>query len=67
MAVQIAWGWIRLQPESQLTLWFNRRFAHGGRRMRRVGIVALARRLLIELWRFVDTGALPEGAIASAA
>lgn len=67
MAVQIAWGWIRFQPDSELTLWFNRRFAHGGRRMRATGIVALARRLLIELWRFVETGALPDGAIASAA
>jgi len=66
MAVQIAWGWIRHQPESALTLWFNRRFAHGGRRMRAIGIVALARRLLIELWRFVETGALPEGATPSA-
>jgi transposase len=66
MAIQIAWGWIRHQPQSTLTLWFNRRFAHGGRHMRAIGIVALARRLLIELWRFVETGALPEGAIASA-
>jgi len=65
MAIQIAWGWVRFQPDSQLTRWFERRFAHGGRRMRAIGIVALARRLLIELWRFLETGALPEGAIAS--
>lgn len=65
MAIQIAWGWIRFQPDSALTLWFDRRFAHGGRRMRAIGIVALARRLLIELWRFLETGALPEGAIPS--
>jgi transposase len=65
MAIQIAWGWIRFQPHSELTLWFDRRFAHGGRRMRAIGIVALARRLLIELWRFLETGALPEGATAS--
>jgi transposase len=65
MAIQIAWGWIRFQPDSELTRWFERRFAHGGRRMRAIGIVALARRLLIELWRFLQTGALPEGAIAS--
>lgn len=65
MAIQIAWGWIRFQPDSHLTRWFERRFAHGGRRMRAIGIVALARRLLIELWRFLETGALPEGATAS--
>lgn len=65
MAIQIAWGWIRFQPDSELTRWFERRFAHGGRRMRAIGIVALARRLLIELWRFLETGSLPEGAIAS--
>ena len=47
------------------TRWFERRFAHGGRRMRAIGIVALARRLLIELWRFLKTGTLPDGAIAS--
>jgi transposase len=65
MAIQIAWGWVRFQPDSELTRWFERRFAHGGRRMRAIGIVALARRLLIELWRFLETGALPEGATAS--
>jgi transposase len=65
MAIQIAWGWLRFQPDSELTRWFERRFAYGGRRMRAIGIVALARRLLIELWRFLETGALPEGAIAS--
>jgi len=65
MAIQIAWGWVRFQPDSELTQWFERRFAHGGRRMRAIGIVAVARRLLIELWKFLETGSLPEGAIAS--
>jgi transposase len=65
MAIQIAWGWVRFQPDSTLTRWFDRRFAHGSRRLRAIGIVALARRLLIELWRFLQTGALPEGATAS--
>ena len=65
MALQIAWGWVRFQPDSTLTQWFDRRFAHGGRRMRAIGIVAVARRLLIELWRFLQTGTLPEGAIPS--
>ena len=65
MAIQIAWGWIRFQPDSELTRWFERRFAHGGRRMRAIGIVAVSRRLLIDLWRFLETGSIPEGAITS--
>ena len=65
MAIQIAWGWLHFQPDSALTLWYQRRFAHAGRRMRAVGIVAVARRLLIELWRFLETGSLPEGAVPS--
>ena len=65
MTIQIAWGWLHFQPDSALTLWFQRRFAKGGRRMRAVGIVAVARRLLIELWRFLETGSLPAGAVTS--
>ncbi len=65
MAIQIAWGWLHFQPNSALTLWYQRRFASGGRRMRNIGIVAVARRLLIELWRFSETGVLPDGAITS--
>jgi transposase len=62
LMIQIAWGWLRYQPHSALSLWFNTRFALGGKRMRRIGIVALARRLLIALWRYVQSGAIPEGA-----
>lgn len=62
IAIEIAWSWLHHQPESQLSQWYQRRFAHGGSRMRKIGIVALARRLLVELWRFLETGALPEGA-----
>jgi transposase len=65
MAIQIAWGWLHFQPNSALTLWYQRRFASAGRRMRNIGIVAVARRLLIELWRFSETGLLPDGAITS--
>ena len=65
MAIQIAWGWLHFQPDSALTLWFQQRFANGGRRMRAIGIVAVARRLIIELWRFLETGTLPEGAVTS--
>lgn len=63
MAIQIAWGWLRFQPASALTRWYEERFANQGRRARAVGIVALARKLLIELWTFLETGALPEGAV----
>ncbi|MDP3612800.1 MAG: transposase, partial [Rubrivivax sp.] len=62
LLVELAWGWLRLQPDSELTQWFNRRFATGGKRMRRVGIVALARRLAIALWRYLQTGEIPAGA-----
>jgi transposase len=61
--VELAWLWIRLQPHSELSRWFERRFARGGSRMRRVGIVAVARRLLIALWHLVEHGAVPRGAI----
>ena len=62
LMIQIAWGWLRYQPHSALSVWFNTRFALGGKRMRRLGIVALARRLLIALWRYMQSGAIPEGA-----
>lgn len=64
--IEFAWMWLRWQPNSALSQWFSRRFAHGSRRMRRIGIVALARKLLIALWRYVDTGALPDGAVLKA-
>jgi transposase len=62
MMVQLAWGWLRWQPDSALTQWYQRRFATGGSRQRRIGIVALARKLLIALWHYVDHGIVPEGA-----
>ena len=60
--VELAWRWLRLQPRSELTGWYNRRFAKGGARMRKIGIVALARKLLIALWHYVEHGVVPEGA-----
>ncbi|MGF6931254.1 transposase [Paraburkholderia sp. UCT70] len=63
--VEQAWRWLRLQPDSLLTQWFNRRFAGNGKRMRRVGIVALARRLAIALWRYLEHGEIPAGASLS--
>jgi len=61
--IELAWLWLRWQPASALSQWFNRRFAHGSKRMRRIGIVALARKLLIALWRYTEHGVIPQGAI----
>jgi transposase len=63
--IQLAWTWVRWQPHSTLTHWFRERFGVG-KRARRIGIVAVARKLVIALWRFVTTGTLPEGAIVRA-
>jgi transposase len=62
VSIQVAWCWLRWQPESALAAWFTRRFAAAGGRSRRIGIVAVARKLVIALWRFVEHGVLPEGA-----
>jgi transposase len=61
-AIELAWGWLRFQPQSELTKWYERRFGSGSSRVRKIGIVALARKLLIALWRFVEAGVVPEGA-----
>jgi transposase len=61
--IELAWFWVRYQPQSELSQWFTRRYAHGGSRLRRVGIVALARKLLIALWRYVETQQVPAGAV----
>ena len=57
--VELGWSWLRYQPGSDLSQWFNQRFAHGGKRMRRIGIVARARRLAIALWRYLEHGVIP--------
>jgi len=62
MAIEIAWSWLRYQPQSQLSQWYQQRFGGGGPRIRRIGIVAMARRLMIDLWRYVESGILPPGA-----
>jgi transposase len=62
LMVELAWMWLRWQPGSALSQWYQRRFGPGNKRARKVGIVALARKLLIALWRLVDQGELPEGA-----
>jgi transposase len=62
MAVEIAWCWLHYQPGSVLSQWYQKRFAKGSSRQRRIGIVALARKLLVALWRFLETGEAPAGA-----
>lgn len=61
--VELAWFWLRYQPNSRLSLWWRERFGEQGMRGRKVGIVALARKLAIALWRFVEDGVVPEGAV----
>ena len=61
LMIQLGWSWLRYQPDSALSRWYRERFGCGPR-LRRIGIVALARKLLIALWRYVATGVLPEGA-----
>jgi transposase len=65
--VELSWAWLRYQPGSELARWYARRFGHGSKRMRRIGIVALARKLLIALWRFLQDGVVPEAARLKAA
>ena len=62
-AVESAWNWLRLQPKSELSRWYLERFAQGGGRIRKIGIVALARQRLIALWRYVEMDELPKGAV----
>jgi len=62
MAVEIAWCWLQYQPDSALSQWYQKRFAKGSSRQRRIGIVALARKLLVALWRYLETGEVPAGA-----
>ena len=66
LAIEVAWAWLRYQPTSALTQWYQRRFGPGGAVLRRIGIVALARRVLIALWRYSETGVVPEGALTKA-
>lgn len=61
--VDLAWSWLRRQPDSELSRWYRRRFAAGNSRLRRIGIVAMARKLLIALWRFWAQGKMPAGAL----
>lgn len=64
--IELSWLWLRYQPESRITIWFNERFATAGKRMRRIGIVAVARKLLVALWKYLEKGMIPEGSILKA-
>jgi transposase len=67
LAIELAWLWRRHQPDSALTLWFNKRVGDQKGRVRRIAIVALARKLMVALWRYLTTGLVPEGAIVRTA
>jgi transposase len=63
LAINTAWAWLRFQPKSPLARWYQTKFGKGSSRVRKIGIVALARKRLIALWRYLDQGLLPEGAV----
>jgi transposase len=65
-AIELAWLWLRHQPDSALSRWFHTRIANAGKRAKRIAIVALARKLIVALWRYLTTGLIPEQAIMKA-
>jgi transposase len=65
--IELAWFWLRHQPDSALSRWFQARVGAGKGRIRRIAIVALARKLLVALWRYVTQGVVPEGAVFKSA
>jgi transposase len=62
-AIELAWLWLRHQADSALAQWFKRRTANASKRVRRIAIVALARKLIVALWRYLTNGLIPEGAV----
>ncbi|MEH2609252.1 IS110 family transposase [Bradyrhizobium sp. AZCC 1693] len=62
-AIELAWLWLRHQPDSKLTLEYRKRTLDAGKRIKRVAIVALARKLVVALWRYLTTGLVPDGAV----
>lgn len=63
LAIELAWLWLQYQPTSELSRWFQEKYGSGGSRSRRVGIVALARKLMIALWRYAEFGEAPAGSV----
>ncbi len=66
IAIELAWIWLRSQPESELSRWFHARVGDTTGRVRRIAVVALARKLIVALWRFLEGGVIPEGAAITA-
>jgi transposase len=64
--IQLAWLWLRHQPQSALARWFHRRLSGAGKGTRKTTIVALARKLFVALWKFASAGVLIEGALMKA-
>lgn len=67
MMIELAWMWLRHQPNSALSIWFGQRVGTQKGRVRRIAIVAMARKLLVALWRYLQTGLVPTGAVLKAA
>jgi transposase len=65
--IELAWRWLRFQPDSQLSIWFRERVGNTKGRIRRIAIVAVARKLLIALWRYLESGVIPTGALLKGA
>jgi len=63
LAIELAWLWLRHQPDSELSRWFRQRVGDMKGRVRRIAIVALARKLMVALWRYLVTGVVPTGAV----
>src|SRR5258708_36489816 len=63
LAIELAWLWVRHQPDNDLTLWFHKRVGDIKGRIRRIAIVAGARKLMVALWRYLETGVVPPGAL----
>ena len=65
-AIEMAWLWLRHQPGSALARWFHERVGAAKGRMRRIMLVAMARKLIVALWRYLADGVIPEGAVLKA-
>jgi transposase len=65
LAIELAWLWLRHQPDSELSRWFHERVRDMKGKLRRIAIVALARKLMVALWRYLETGVVPKGAVLS--
>jgi transposase len=64
--IELAWGWLYYQPDSALSRWFHARVGNTRGRLRRIKLVAMARKLLIALWRYATQGIVPEDAVTTA-